>query len=136
MAEVSLHVAGNPRAKQSFRVGSSHGYIDPMVRIWQDMVRVEALSAMKTHPPLTGGVWVTLEFYMPTRRRVDVDNLSKAVLDALKGVVYEDDRQIVRLVVNKYFRRIDSGVTITVEEVPHGIAWDHGKKGDKRYESG
>lgn len=37
----------------------------------------------------------------------DIDNLCKFVLDALQGVVYKNDRQVVRLVVSK--RKDDKG---------------------------
>lgn len=51
--------------------------------------------------------------------RVDVDNLAKAVLDAVtdSGVVWEDDDQVVRLlVVKEYGPR--AGVVVTVRTVP------------------
>lgn len=33
---------------------------------------------------------------------VDVDNLAKMVLDCLKGIIFEDDSQVVNLLVSKY----------------------------------
>lgn len=33
----------------------------------------------------------------------DVDNYSKAILDALNGILYKDDSQIVELNVSKYY---------------------------------
>lgn len=33
----------------------------------------------------------------------DVDNVSKVILDALNGLAYEDDKQVVTLVVNKFY---------------------------------
>lgn len=33
----------------------------------------------------------------------DVDNLAKGVMDAMSGVVYEDDRQVARLVAEKAY---------------------------------
>ena len=51
--------------------------------------------------------------------RADVDNLAKAVLDAVSdsGVVWEDDDQVVRLVVSKgYAAR--AGVVVTIRRVP------------------
>jgi len=35
--------------------------------------------------------------------RQDVDNVAKAVLDALTGVAWEDDRQVRRLVIEKSY---------------------------------
>lgn len=39
---------------------------------------------------------------LPTKKP-DVDNIFKAVTDALSGVLYKDDKQICRAVVNKYY---------------------------------
>lgn len=33
----------------------------------------------------------------------DIDNIQKAVLDALNGVAYEDDKQVVRIVATKRY---------------------------------
>ena len=38
---------------------------------------------------------------MPYPTMSDVDNLAKFVLDALNGVLYDDDRRIVKLEVGK-----------------------------------
>lgn len=66
--------------------------------------RIQALWAAQ-YPdmqPLTGGVHVSLDFYLPDRRTRDWDNLAKLVTDALNGLAYEDDRQIVSAVVTKW----------------------------------
>ncbi len=48
--------------------------------------------------PLHGVLEVTIELHPPDRRRRDVDNTQKALLDALMhGGAYDDDSQIVHL---------------------------------------
>ncbi len=51
----------------------------------------------------------------------DCDNIAKAVLDALNGVAFDDDSQVVTLVVRKYPRvRISSDddyVRVTISDV-------------------
>jgi len=45
--------------------------------------------------PLSGKLAVSLAVYPPDRRRRDIDNLQKALLDALeKGGAYQDDSQV------------------------------------------
>jgi Holliday junction resolvase RusA-like endonuclease len=45
----------------------------------------------------------------------DADKVVRALLDALTGVAYVDDAQVVRLVVDKVYG-VDARTTITVEE--------------------
>jgi crossover junction endodeoxyribonuclease RusA len=50
--------------------------------------------------PLRGPLAVEIDVYPPDRRRWDIDNLQKALLDALAhGGAYEDDSQVARLSV-------------------------------------
>ena len=50
--------------------------------------------------PAEGPVSVVLDIYI--RRRMDVDNVAKSVLDGLNGVAYEDDDQVIELLVRKH----------------------------------
>ena len=47
----------------------------------------------------------------------DIDNMAKFVLDALNGLVYEDDKQVVKLVVYKLLDSIGECEGRTVVEV-------------------
>jgi len=50
--------------------------------------------------PLTGRLHATITAYPPDRRRRDLDNLPKAILDALAHAgIYVDDSQIDRLLI-------------------------------------
>ena len=46
----------------------------------------------------------------------DADNIAKAVLDGLNGVVYADDKQIVELKVIKAYAEVPR-VEVTIEEI-------------------
>lgn len=111
---IKFTVQGVPVSKQSFRVANGHGYRDPRVSAWQERVGWAAREAMQGRAPLTGEVIVWLYFRLPTRRRVDGDNLSKGCLDAMNGIVWRDDRQAMELHVYKYDGSNDPGVTVVV----------------------
>lgn len=64
--------------------------------------KVCALVAAAGVGPLAGRLRVEIEVYPPDRRRRDIDNVQKALLDALEhGGAYRDDSQIVRLEIEK-----------------------------------
>ena len=44
-----------------------------------------------------GDLSVSITFYFATKRRRDLDNMNKLVLDALTGIAYDDDSQIAEL---------------------------------------
>ena len=64
--------------------------------------RVCAHLAQMGIRPMDGPLAIEIEVYPPDRRRRDVDNVQKALLDALQhGGAYQDDSQIVKLVTEK-----------------------------------
>jgi Holliday junction resolvase RusA-like endonuclease len=64
--------------------------------------RVVAILAALRVQPMNGPLAVEVDIYPPDRRRRDIDNVQKALLDALQhGRAYADDSQIVRLVLTK-----------------------------------
>lgn len=62
--------------------------------------------------PIAGPLVVEVTIHPPDRRRRDIDNIQKALLDALQhGGAYGDDSQIVRLTIEKC-EPLDGGKTI------------------------
>jgi Holliday junction resolvase RusA-like endonuclease len=57
------------------------------------------MSQVKAPRPVfpVEAVQVSLDFFVPDKRRRDPTNLLKGLLDALEGVVYSDDKQIEAL---------------------------------------
>jgi hypothetical protein len=66
--------------------------------------------------PIGTEVLVTITYYY-VDRALDIDNLAKPICDALKGFVYDDDDQIVELLVRK--RRLNE--TEIVEKMSPGL---------------
>lgn len=74
--------------------------------------RVTATLAALRVQPLTGRLAVRVEVYPPDNRRRDIDNVQKALLDAMQhGGAYADDSQIVRLTIEKC-ELVDGGKTV------------------------
>ncbi len=51
--------------------------------------------------PTSKPVMVIVKLYPPTKRKYDVDNMLKSLLDSLIGIAYDDDCQIQCLAVSK-----------------------------------
>ena len=115
---LTFRVHGKPVPKQSFRYTKGGGYRGPRVTAWQEEVKTEAifssLEARFERLPKNTPARVELEFHLPDHRRVDVDNLSKAVLDALNGIAWDDDTQVTDLHVLKVIDKASPGVVVTL----------------------
>lgn len=55
-------------------------------------------------------------------KKPDCDNIAKIILDALNGVAYDDDRQVVELIVLKLYRDVPSTVVQIIELADTGDA--------------
>ena len=101
-ALVAVFVPGRPVTQGSMRV-LSRGRMthdNPRLRGWRKAVGWMARSALGAQPPTDDAVVVRCHFCLaPTRRSdaPDLDKLVRAVLDALTGVVFTDDKQVVAL---------------------------------------
>lgn len=75
----------------------------------------------KTFPqnewPWKGRLLVVLTFSGPNDflRQADVDNLSKAVLDAYKKIAYDDDSQVDVLIARKNYTPLSEYVSFTIQ---------------------
>lgn len=94
---IIFSVSGNPLPKQSFRYSSYGNHTDSRIKSWQQVVGYKALEAMNGADRLDGFVEVWITFWRKDYSKVDIDNLSKAVLDAIKGIVFIDDDQVTEL---------------------------------------
>jgi Holliday junction resolvase RusA-like endonuclease len=64
--------------------------------------RVVAILEARRVRPLSGALAVEVDVHPPDHRRRDIDNVQKALLDALQhGGAYADDGQVVRLAIVK-----------------------------------
>jgi crossover junction endodeoxyribonuclease RusA len=65
---------------------------------------------------LDGDIAVTLKLYRP-QKKGDIDNRIKVLLDALQGVAFENDSQIVELHVFRYDDKANPGVEVELWQV-------------------
>ena len=68
----------------------------------KDQYTLESRSQWKNEP-LEGDLDVDIKIYHGDKRKRDIDNFHKLILDALSGVVWYDDKQIVKLTTEKFY---------------------------------
>ena len=84
--------------------------------------RTAVCSILAAHGirPIDGPLEVLIELFPPDRRRRDVDNTQKALLDALAhGGAYHDDSQIARLTIERRQVVPNGKVRVRVEAYRH-----------------
>lgn len=90
---------GKPVAKIKPRLGKDGG-ARQRIKNYENKVKEAARIAMSGKDPFCGDVCVSIEAYV--YRPMDCDNIAKCLLDGMKGVCYEDDFQVVELIIRKY----------------------------------
>jgi len=130
LRQVKFFVAGQPVPKARARVVTKgkrrFAFTPKRVKEWEGVVAEEARKHCEK--PFDWPVVVTMVFHMPrpASRRLetwvpttpDLDNLEKAVMDALNGIAYRDDCLVVAKSSSKrYVRAGGPGVEVVVTSV-------------------
>lgn len=144
MSALVFSMTGEPRGKGRPRVDTRGRfpriYTDNATQKYERSIRKVAAAAMAGAEPYQGPLSVSVRLRLqppasmskrqraailageqPYLGRIDVDNGAKAVLDACNGVVFNDDRQIVRLWVTKIAAE-PPGIDIRIEPLAPEVA--------------
>ena len=126
---VEFTVPGNPVPKARPRVTMKAGqkpraYTPKRTKFWESQVQDAAKAAMQGRNPLEGPLGVELWLYRSDKRRVDADNMEKAILDACNKIVWLDDCQVVNMNRYKRYDRRNPRAIVRVWTVAtEGLAW-------------
>lgn len=122
---------GKPKGKDRPRFGQGRTYTAPATKEYEDRVKFEYARQCRNRR-FEGNVKVDIVAYTeppkatPKKKRdeligtyypakPDCDNIEKCILDALNGVAYEDDKQVVALTCQKYYGE-QSFTRVCIEE--------------------
>jgi crossover junction endodeoxyribonuclease RusA len=94
-------VPGEPVPKGRPRVYRGRGVTPKRTRDAEERVAKAFRLRYPRGQPLTGPVIIRAEYWMSKRGHPDWDNLAKLTTDALNGLAYEDDAQIMRADIRK-----------------------------------
>lgn len=139
MNTLKLFISVNPKAKQSFQFTASGRRYQPKDVInYKNTLQSVIISQLPPNfEPFQKGLEVTYEFVypypstMPKRfkeamikehglifrsKKQDLDNLQKAINDAMNGLVFKDDSLICRVLCTKYYSD-KPGTHIIINEI-------------------
>lgn len=145
MSVIKFEVPGDPVGKQRHRratnkfTGKLHTYTPKKTRMYEALVSRQA-QRVYDKEPISQNVSVKLDIYFKVPKsyskkrtescllqlerpgkKPDIDNVVKSVLDGMNNIVYLDDKQVVGLVVNKYYAK-DPKVIVNVTNPPEKIS--------------
>lgn len=133
--EYTIIVKGTPTGKGRPRFGNGHTYTPKNTvdyeRLVRDMWQLQTSGAKQF--PGAVEVLITAFYKIPSSaskkaraamaenvvlpmKKPDADNIAKIIMDALNGLAYEDDKQVVRLEVVKRYAAGEPCVSVTVKE--------------------
>ena len=143
MKEIYFVVDGRVQPKQRPRVyrnkytGQAHAITPQKTKDYEEKVRASYIDACDGRPKFFKGalemnvnVYVQIPKSTPKKTQTamicgqarpivkngDVDNLFKAISDALNGLAYEDDSQIVTATIRKFYSQT-AGAEIVIKEL-------------------
>ena len=129
------HGKGRPRFRRTGNFVST--YTDAKTKTYEALVKESAKKAMGSTDPLETPVAFYCHIRLPVpksypKKRVeaclscsewptkksDIDNYCKSIMDALNGVVYLDDSQVVYLLSTKKYSTVAGVDVIVMEKLP------------------
>lgn len=111
---------GNPKSTQHCYQFTCRGKFPTMYMTAEGKAIKEAykweLKAQKAkiNP---GDLEVEIKLYFDDKRKRDVDNFNKLVLDAGTDILWEDDSQIMKLIIEKFYDKENPRIEIQVNEL-------------------
>lgn len=132
---IEIEVPGEAVPQARPRVTRRGTYDPPRCKAYKQKVALIAKTEMRGRPPMSGPVQMFVNVYhgipkswsrnkkidaiadviYPTTKP-DIDNILKGIMDALKGIVWKDDAQVVIIEAMKEYGEF-SRVEMIIEEI-------------------
>jgi len=141
---IVIEIDGKPVAKGRGRIGRMADgrptiFTPAATRANENLIKMQAMRAMKGRDPIEGAVEVTVNVFISPpksmtkgRRKLalcgvmrpcakpDTDNFLKSALDGINTIVFRDDNQVVDLHGHKHYRE-KAGMVIEVREIGSAV---------------
>jgi Holliday junction resolvase RusA-like endonuclease len=153
MKEIILKFNVKPMAKQSFRTTrKGYKYLDASVMKYRKTLRTMARIQMREQKAekLDGAISIEILYAfqrpqslrkkerseidsgksMPKTTKPDIDNLTKAILDALNGIAWNDDAQVAQITAKKVWSKQDQ-IEVKIMQIKNQIKQNQTNKSEK-----
>lgn len=119
--EIKIVLTGNPISTNSiYRAGcvgnKPHLYLAPSGKSRKTEYQWQVKTQYKDRP-LHGSLAMEVKLYFVDRREHDWDNYHKLSQDSLEGMVFENDNQIKRCLVEKFYDPNNPRTEITISTI-------------------
>ena len=104
-----------PTANLYWRIFRGHAVKSKDARQYQETAKLMAKAQALGAQPFKGDVRVEVHLRRPAKRG-DLDNSLKVLLDALKGIAFEDDKQVVEIHAYRMDDKANPGVSVRIQE--------------------
>ena len=112
---MKIILEGKPMSTNS--IYRNHGHIMFMTKEGKALktsYQYQALSQREGNKPWAGNIVIDIKLYFGDKRRHDIDNYNKILLDAMTGILWEDDSQIVKMTIWKLYDKEKPRIEIEI----------------------
>ena len=131
---IYFEVPGNPQGKARARTGKGFSYTPEKTVLYENLIKqcfmaLENKQTFFDKEPLE--MYITAYFPIPKStskkdlerikkkelfptKKPDADNIAKVICDALNGIAYNDDTQIVKLEIRKQYTTEEPKVVVSI----------------------
>lgn len=113
-----ITLSGNPLSTNNiYRHRGNITYMTRKGREMKNSYQWEAKTQWQGFKCLTGALEIWISLHFKDKRVYDIDNFGKLLLDSLTGIVWNDDRQIQKMTVEKFYDKEKPRIEIKILEL-------------------
>jgi len=114
---MKITLLGNPQSTNHLYRKSARGiYMTEQGRCLKRSYWIEVKQQYK-ESPIQGDVFLDIKLFFGDKRKRDIDNHCKIVLDSMNEIVYEDDSQIKKMHIEKFYDKIKPRVEVSIKKI-------------------
>tara|TARA_Y100000310_G_scaffold297299_1_gene330181 strand:- start:956 stop:1303 length:348 start_codon:yes stop_codon:yes gene_type:complete len=114
---MKITIPGNPISVNHYTANTKFGrkYLTKKAKEYQKVVKESSAHITEKY---LGEVIMSIKYHFGDKRRRDIDNYSKVILDCLEGVCYIDDKQVSKLSLEKHYDKENPRTEVEINELP------------------